>query len=149
MPPEASNARGNNSYSAGTGKQASSGRRPSEAMVNSVDQDEKLKTRNVGEAQVESKDTMREVVNESTENKNIDSEGRTSEEEQNELKAAEKGALDAMVRFKMMHSALQEKGKIDMVDEEVKRKKPIQLKDAAGRKYSFPFHLCLTWQVSF
>ena len=28
------------------------------------------------------------------------------------------------------------------------KKKPIKFKDAVGRKFSFPFHLCATWQVS-
>ncbi|KAL9607997.1 MAG: hypothetical protein Q9167_007144 [Letrouitia subvulpina] len=28
------------------------------------------------------------------------------------------------------------------------RKKPIRFKDAVGRKFSFPFHLCNTWEVS-
>lgn len=28
-------------------------------------------------------------------------------------------------------------------------KKPIKFKDAVGRKFSFPFHLCNTWQVRF
>ena len=28
------------------------------------------------------------------------------------------------------------------------KKKPIRFKDAVGRKYSFPFHLCNTWPVS-
>jgi hypothetical protein len=27
------------------------------------------------------------------------------------------------------------------------KKKPIKFKDAVGRKFSFPFHLCCTWQV--
>lgn len=29
------------------------------------------------------------------------------------------------------------------------RKKPIKFKDAVGRKFSFPFHLCNTWMVGF
>jgi hypothetical protein len=29
------------------------------------------------------------------------------------------------------------------------KKKPIKFKDAVGRKFSFPFELCATWQVSF
>lgn len=29
------------------------------------------------------------------------------------------------------------------------KEKPIKFKDAVGRKFSFPFHLCNTWQVSF
>ena len=28
-----------------------------------------------------------------------------------------------------------------------KRQKPIKFKDAVGRKFSFPFHLCSTWEV--
>jgi hypothetical protein len=28
------------------------------------------------------------------------------------------------------------------------KKKPIKFKDAIGRKFSFPFHLCCTWVVS-
>lgn len=28
------------------------------------------------------------------------------------------------------------------------KKKPIRFKDAVGRKFSFPFHLCSTWEVS-
>jgi hypothetical protein len=28
------------------------------------------------------------------------------------------------------------------------KKKPIKFKDAVGRKFNFPFHLCSTWQVS-
>jgi hypothetical protein len=28
------------------------------------------------------------------------------------------------------------------------KKKPIKFKDAVGRKFSFPFHLCCTWAVS-
>lgn len=28
------------------------------------------------------------------------------------------------------------------------KKKPLKFKDAVGRKYSFPFHLCSTWNVS-
>ena len=28
------------------------------------------------------------------------------------------------------------------------KKKPIKFKDAVGRKFSFPFHLCATWEVS-
>lgn len=29
------------------------------------------------------------------------------------------------------------------------KKKPIKFKDAVGRKFSFPFHLCNTWEVSY
>lgn len=29
------------------------------------------------------------------------------------------------------------------------KQKPIKFKDAVGRKFSFPFHLCKTWQVSY
>jgi hypothetical protein len=29
----------------------------------------------------------------------------------------------------------------------LEKKKPIKFKDAVGRKFSFPFHLCNTWQV--
>lgn len=29
------------------------------------------------------------------------------------------------------------------------KKKPIRFKDAVGRKFSFPFHLCATWAVSY
>ena len=29
-----------------------------------------------------------------------------------------------------------------------KKQKPILFKDAVGRKFSFPFHLCKTWNVS-
>lgn len=29
------------------------------------------------------------------------------------------------------------------------KKKPIKFKDAIGRKFSFPFHLCSTWQVCY
>lgn len=29
------------------------------------------------------------------------------------------------------------------------KQKPIKFKDAIGRKFSFPFHLCKTWEVSF
>lgn len=29
------------------------------------------------------------------------------------------------------------------------KKKPIKFKDAVGRKFSFPYHLCQTWAVSF
>lgn len=28
------------------------------------------------------------------------------------------------------------------------KQKPIRFKDAVGRKFSFPFHLCNTWAVS-
>ena len=28
------------------------------------------------------------------------------------------------------------------------KKKPIKFKDAVGRKFSFPFHLCSTWMAS-
>jgi hypothetical protein len=31
---------------------------------------------------------------------------------------------------------------------EASKKKPIKFKDAVGRKFSFPFHLCATWAVS-
>lgn len=30
-----------------------------------------------------------------------------------------------------------------------KKKKLLKFKDAVGRKFNFPFHLCATWQVSF
>ena len=30
---------------------------------------------------------------------------------------------------------------------EIEKKKPIKFKDAVGRKFSFPFHLCNTWHV--
>ena len=33
-------------------------------------------------------------------------------------------------------------------DQRTKAKDPIKFKDAVGRKFSFPFHLCATWQVS-
>jgi hypothetical protein len=32
---------------------------------------------------------------------------------------------------------------------EAEKKAPIKFKDAIGRKFSFPFHLCATWAVSF
>lgn len=31
--------------------------------------------------------------------------------------------------------------------EEARKVKPIRFKDAIGRKFSFPFHLCQTWDV--
>ncbi len=32
--------------------------------------------------------------------------------------------------------------------ENAERKKPLKFKDAIGRRFSFPFHLCNTWHVS-
>jgi hypothetical protein len=38
--------------------------------------------------------------------------------------------------------------KFNLATEPDDKKKPIKLKDAVGRKFSFPFHLCSTWAVS-
>ena len=34
-------------------------------------------------------------------------------------------------------------------EQKIPPKAPIKFKDALGRKFSFPFHLCKTWVVSF
>jgi hypothetical protein len=38
--------------------------------------------------------------------------------------------------------------KFNLATEPDDKKKPIKFKDAVGRKFSFPFHLCSTWAVS-
>jgi hypothetical protein len=53
------------------------------------------------------------------------------------------------LRQVQMRAIIQERGKgKDDDDQRTKLKDPILFKDAIGRKFTFPFYLCTTWQVS-
>lgn len=45
-------------------------------------------------------------------------------------------------------NTLERRKKQDEDDQRTEAKDPIRFKDAVGRRFSFPFHLCATWQVS-
>ncbi|KAM9880162.1 kinetoplast-associated protein kap-like protein [Verticillium dahliae] len=68
-----------------------------------------------------------------------------------ETKAAEKAAADAAEKKKeeeAMKKKLTEEAKAKFEEDakKTKDKAPIKFKDAVGRKFSFPFHLCAKWE---
>ncbi|KAK2760781.1 hypothetical protein FQN54_002018 [Arachnomyces sp. PD_36] len=70
-----------------------------------------------------------------------------TQEEEDRLKAAEKHALDTMMRFKMLQLDMKDKEGVpaDQDEEKWKKEKPVYFKDAVGRSYKFPYHMCRTW----
>ncbi|KAI9704410.1 MAG: hypothetical protein M1836_007273 [Candelina mexicana] len=67
-----------------------------------------------------------------------------------DIKAAEEAAV-AKAKIEAEKAAAEEKEKAKAAAEKAAAsapapKKPIRFKDAVGRKFSFPFHLCATWQ---
>lgn len=49
---------------------------------------------------------------------------------------------------RMGANTLERRKRQDEYDQLTEAKDPIRFKDAVGRRFSFPFHLCATWQVS-
>lgn len=69
-----------------------------------------------------------------------------AEAEQKEtIEKAEKEAKEAVAKAEKDAKEAVDKALAPKDD----KKKPIRFKDAVGRKFSFPFHLCATWVVSF
>ena len=70
-----------------------------------------------------------------------------------EKEAAEKKAQEEEEKKKeaeALKKRIEEETKAEMATAAKKdEKKPIRFKDAVGRKFSFPFHLCQTWAVSY
>jgi hypothetical protein len=65
----------------------------------------------------------------------------TRSEEDLELAAARRTAEELKKR-------IEKEAKAQLEDSKKKAEKaPVRFKDAVGRKFSFPFHLCATWQV--
>ena len=62
--------------------------------------------------------------------------------------AAEKAAQEAEKAAKDAEKAAAEAEAAKPPPAPPEKKKPIKFKDAVGRKFSFPFHLCCTWSVS-
>lgn len=64
---------------------------------------------------------------------------------------AEFDAVQALAKLRMLqeHPSSPPLGSLPTASPNLnERKKPIKFKDAVGRKFSFPFELCCTWQVS-
>lgn len=85
---------------------------------------------------------------EDTENKGVVEQPMSKEERDSRRKIVEEAAFKALVELKMLESPrlspfLKEKEK-----EIQPRNEPIKFIDALGRRYSFPFQICRTWQVS-
>jgi hypothetical protein len=86
--------------------------------------------------------------------KQIEADRRKAEEKAAEEKAmadakaavekAEKEAKEAVAKAEKEAKETVDKALAPKDD----KKKPIRFKDAVGRKFSFPFHLCATWGVS-
>ncbi|KAJ5438081.1 uncharacterized protein N7458_009079 [Penicillium daleae] len=55
-------------------------------------------------------------------------------------KAAERDAVQALAKLGMLQAR--------PPSPPLEKKKPIKFKDAVGRKFSFPFELCSTWQAT-
>lgn len=60
-------------------------------------------------------------------------------------KAAEEATAKAKAEAVDLNKKIEEETKAKIAD--AAEQAPIKLKDAVGRKFSFPFHLCSTWQV--
>lgn len=109
-----------------------------EALKNQFDK-ETVKTQIFGRAQelifkVRSWSAL--SVHEATKNIQANREKREAKRGLEKLEAAHKAAVDELDR---KANEATEKGGAEPA--------PIQFKDAVGRKFSFPFHLCNTWPV--
>ena len=72
-------------------------------------------------------------------------------EEQKKLKEeAEEAAAKAKAKANLEAAAkkYEEEKEAAVARVPAEKQKPIKFKDALGRKFSFPFHLCKTWEVS-
>ncbi|KEY67375.1 hypothetical protein S7711_07585 [Stachybotrys chartarum IBT 7711] len=68
-------------------------------------------------------------------------------EEAAKAKAAAEAAAEAKKAAEELKKQIEEETKAKLVEDAKKKEKaPIRFKDAVGRKFSFPFHLCATWQ---
>jgi hypothetical protein len=73
-----------------------------------------------------------------------EAEKKAAEDAVKAKKAAEEAAAIAAAEAKKAAEEAAAAANIPQLE----KKKPIKFKDAVGRKFSFPFHLCSTWQVS-
>src|SRR5690606_3657841 len=83
-----------------------------------------------------------------------ENEARAKLQKEKEEEAAAAAAAAAAAEAKKaeqeaLKRKIQEETKQQLAAEEKKKaeKAPIRFKDAVGRKFSFPFHLCQTWNV--
>lgn len=106
-------------------------------------------TNNSSESPAPCVDTMEKNSCEETADKGVVGQELSKEERDSRRKLVEEAAFNALVELKMLESPrlspfLKEKEK-----EIQPRNEPIKFIDAIGRRYSFPFQICRTWQVSF
>ena len=71
---------------------------------------------------------------------------RRDKEEREEREAKARAAAEAETKAKAAREAEEQKRKEEEAAKNVK-KKPLKFRDAVGRKFSFPFELCNTWEV--
>jgi hypothetical protein len=69
---------------------------------------------------------------------------KAEKESKEAVEKAEKESKEAVAKAEKEAKETVEKALAPKDD----KKKPIKFKDAVGRKFSFPFHLCATWVVS-
>lgn len=62
--------------------------------------------------------------------------------------AAKKAASEILAAAKKAKEEAEAKAMNDSYEKLAKKEKHVIFKDAMGRKFSFPFHLCKTWEVS-
>ncbi|KAI5811534.1 hypothetical protein DFH27DRAFT_474771, partial [Peziza echinospora] len=70
---------------------------------------------------------------------------RRDKEEREEREARARAAAEAEAKEKAAREAEEQKRKEEEAAKNVK-KKPLKFRDAVGRKFSFPFELCNTWE---
>lgn len=75
---------------------------------------------------------------------------KIQEEAKADALAQAEAAAAAKKEAEELKKIIQEEAKVKFEEAAKKKadKAPIKFKDAVGRKFSFPFHLCATWQVS-
>lgn len=78
---------------------------------------------------------------EETDESNAETDRKPQDEGSARRQLAEQDAIKALTALKLLP--------LPPEPEPPKPKKPLKFKDAVGRKFNFPFHLCSTWQVCF
>jgi hypothetical protein len=95
--------------------------------------------------------TLMRFLNTEEEEKSTDEEEKKEQEEELAKKSVAEQlaeAAEAAARAKAMSDAAAASAAPALAPS-TERKEPVQFKDAVGRKFSFPFEFCCTWEVCF
>lgn len=108
-----------------------------EKMLQEAKLENERKDKAAAEKEAAEKRAKEDAASKAESKKKFDEEvAKIKDEEGAKTKAAEEAKKKAEEEAKALSKPKEEK------------KKPIKFKDAVGRKFSFPFHLCATWAVS-